>query len=260
MKKYFLVWIQLTKNAFSTMLSSRIDSASYLLGKILRFFFFLFLIHGIFQYTHELAGYTKDQVILFFLTYNLIDVTAQAFFRGIYFLKNDVRKGNFDFFLVRPINPLFYTLTKLTDFLDFTFLIPIVYLTVQTIQKLGGSFPLSIEMYILFLFFGFMVVLGIHILTAALIIRTVESDQIIWFYRECMTLGRFPPEIFSQKIQFIFTFIIPVIVASGFPVKALFGTISLPFFGITLAITLLFFGGSILFWKHNVRYYSSASS
>lgn len=260
MKKYFLVWIQLTKNAFSTMLSSRIDSASYLLGKILRFFFFLFLIQGIFQYTQELVGYTKDQVILFFLTYNLVDVTAQAFFRGIYMLKNDVRRGNLDFVLIRPLNPLFFVLTKLTDFLDFIFLIPIIYLTVDTIQNLGTQMPISIGMYLLFLVLGFIVILAVHIFTAALTIRTVESDQIIWFYRECMALGRFPPEIFSQKVQFIFTFIIPVIIAAGFPVKALLGQSDDHLLLIASAITCVFFVGSILFWRHNMKYYSSASS
>lgn len=260
MKKYFLVWIQLTKNAFSTILSSRIDSFSYLSGKILRFFFFLFLIQGIFQYTNELVGYSKNQVILFFLTYNLIDVTAQAFFRGIYTLKHDIRKGNFDFFLMRPINPLFYVLTKLTDLLDFIFLIPIVYLTVQTVQNLGAVMPVSIGMYIFFLCLGLIIVLAIHVFTAALSIRTVESDHIIWLYRECMTLGRFPPEIFSSKIQFVFTFFIPVIIATGFPVKALFGQIDMQMILLGVVITFLFFGLSLLVWKNNIKYYSSASS
>lgn len=260
MKKYFLVWIQLTKNAFSTILASRIDSFSYLSGKILRFFFFLFLIQGIFQYTDTLVGYTKPQVILFFLTYNLIDVLAQAFFRGIYTLKHDVRKGNFDFFLMRPISPLFYSLTKLTDLLDFIFLIPIVYLTSQAIHNLGLLMPISLGMYIFFLFLGLIIVLSIHILTAALTIRTVESDHIIWLYRECMTLGRFPPEIFSSKVQFVFTFLIPVIIASGFPVKALFGQADLQMILMSILVTLLFFVMSIVFWKNNIKYYSSASS
>lgn len=260
MYRHFRIWLQLTKIAFSNTLTSRLDSASYLIGKLVRFFFFVFFIQGIFSYTSSLAGYTKEEILLFFLTYSLVDVTAQALFRGIYTLKQDIRLGHLDFALVRPLNPLFYIMSKLTDLLDFIFLIPIIYLTTDTIQKIGDVTPEAVGLYVLFLCISIIIVLGIHILTAALSVRTVESDHIIWLYRECMTIGRFPPEIFSNKIQFVFTYIIPIVVAVGFPVKALLGEINFTFITTTLVVTVLFFVGSMLIWKHNLKFYSSASS
>jgi ABC-type uncharacterized transport system permease subunit len=77
---------------------------------------------SLYRFTDNIAGYSKYQALLFFLTYNFLDVASQAFFRGIYSLRDDVRKGDFDYIAVRPVNPLFYLLTKITDILDFIFL------------------------------------------------------------------------------------------------------------------------------------------
>ncbi len=261
MWKYTRVWIQLTKNAFSATLSNRLDAAGYFLGKLIRFIFFILLIQGLFRYTKSLVGYSESEVLLFFLTFNLVDVGAQAFFRGIYTFSWDIKRGSFDFLLMRPIHTLFYVMTKSTDLLDFLFLIPIVYLTVTTIGRLPHPVHLlNVFTYVLFIGISFIIVMGIHIFTAALTIRTVENENIIWLYRECMTIGRFPPEIFPRKVQFIFTYIVPVLVAVGFPVKALLGGVDIKFVLTTFVITILFFGGSIFFWKRNLKAYSSASS
>ncbi len=137
MKKYYKVWKQLSSCAISSYLSNRIDSSCYFAGKIIRFAFFLLLIFSIFKFTDTMAGYGKYEVILFFLTFNLMDTLAQAFFRGIYYFKNDVRKGNFDYVISKPVNPLFYSLARMTDILDIIFLLPIISLVIYTIFKLS---------------------------------------------------------------------------------------------------------------------------
>lgn len=261
MKKYFKVWKQLSYLAISSYLSSRIDSSTYLLGKLIRFGFFLLLILSIFNHVDYLAGYTKYETLLFFLTFNLMDVLTQAFFRGIYFFRNDIRLGTFDFILLKPINTLFYSLTKLMDILDMFFLIPIISLIVFVIFKLELLITVwGIISYLIFIIFGLLIILGIHIISACVAILTQESENFILLYRESMTIGRFPPEVYSRPFQLIFTFIMPIIVVVSFPVKALLGTLS--YFNIVLAliITLVFFGGSLFFWKTSLKHYGSASS
>jgi len=261
MKKYFKVWKQLSICAISSYLSNRIDSFSYFFGKVIRFGFFLLLIFSIFNYTDSLAGYSKYEVILFFLTFNLLDVFAQAFFRGIYLFKDEVRLGNFDFTLTRPVNPLFYSISRLTDILDMIFLIPILVFIVFTINKLGLEFGfLNIFLYLSLVLIGALTILGIHIISAGITMWTMESDNVVWFYRESMTIGRFPPEIYSGFLQFVFTFVMPVIMIVAFPVKALFGLLAFKWAVFALAYSVSFFYVSILLWKLSLKKYSSASS
>src|SRR4030042_4708591 len=118
MKKYFRIWKQLLILAAGSYLSNRIEYGSYFLGKILRFSFFFIMILSIFNRTQSLAGYTKYQVIIFFLTAFFTDSIGQAFFRGIYLFRQDVQRANFDYVISKPVNPLFYIMSRMTDILD----------------------------------------------------------------------------------------------------------------------------------------------
>jgi len=231
------------------------------LGKLVRFGFFLLLIVSIFNYTNTMAGYSKYEVILFFLTFNLLDVLAQAFFRGIYMFQNDVKQGNFDYVLSKPVNPLFYSMSRITDIMDMIFLFPISGLIIFTVYKL----PIDVGWenilgYAVFIGIGMVIVIAIHILAACVTIWSVENENTIWVYRDAMTVGRFPPEIFSVTVQAVFTFVIPIIVIVAFPTKTLLGLLSWQWMVFGAVYAILFFAVSLIIWKISLKKYSSASS
>ena len=60
---------------------------------ILSFFVILLLLKN---NTKSIAGYTIDEALIFYLTFNYIDVVAQMFLRGGV-LSGKVRSGEFDF-------------------------------------------------------------------------------------------------------------------------------------------------------------------
>lgn len=259
-KRYYKIWKQLASCAISSYLSNWIDSFSYLAGKLIRFGFFLLFIISIFNFTDNIAGHGKWEVMLFYLTFNLVEVFGQAFFRGIYDFKFDVRLGNFDFLLSKPINSLFYTFSRRTDILDMAFMVPVIALLIYDIIKLGIFDLATILFYVLFLFNSILIIVGIHIISACVTILAVENDNFIWLYRETMTIGRFPPEIFSSFIQAIFTFILPIIIITAFPVKALLGLLSLKIAILAFIYAILFLSVSLWLWNKCLKKYSSASS
>lgn len=261
MKRYFKIWLQLAKNSFANFLSNRIDAASYLAGKLFRFGFFWLMIISIFQFTDNLAGYTKFELLLFFLTFNLIDVSTSIVFRGIYEFKNDIRRGNFDFAMVKPVNPLFMALTKIFDWLDLIFIVPIAVLLIYVIANLPQYLTLmNISLYIIFLALGFLIALGLHILSACITMLTIEGENFVWLYRDLLTFGRFPPEIYSPQIKFLLTYVMPIIVIVAFPAKAFLGRLDLISMVVAAIIAVAFFGGSLLLWNLSLKKYSSASS
>lgn len=260
-KKYLTTYFRLISMAFSSYATNRIDSVTYLLGKIVRFVFFLILLASLFRFTDQLAGYSGYEVFLFFLTFNLVDVISQVVWRGIYVFPTAVRRGHFDFYLTKPIHPLLLILCRLTDLLDIIFLIPIVVLLVLTIVKLSIVPTITgLLLYLLFLIFSLLIILGIHVLTAAITIRAVDSSHVIWLYRDLMTVGRFPPEIFSSTLQFIFTFILPIIIIVSFPTKILLTRLDPFWIPVTAAITAVFMVISLSIWRQSLRHYTSASS
>lgn len=261
MKRYFRIWKKLASCAIQSTLSNRLDSLGYLLGKLVRFGFFWLLIVSIFHHTTSIVGFSKYEVLLFYVTYNLMDVLPQIMFRGIYWFHNDVFYGNFDFTLIRPAKPLFYTMSRFVDLLDLLFLFPILGLFCYVIIKLSASLSfVNIFLYILFLIISLLIVAALHIIYAALIVRVLRAGDFIWFYRGAMSAGSFPPEVLPSLFRVFFTFVMPVVLIVAFPAKAMLGLLSFEWGLIGILYSILLFIFALWFWGKSLRFYSSASS
>ena len=260
-KTYLHVWWNLCEMSFASQLSTRMASVGYLAGKLVRFTFFLVFLFAIFQKIPHLHGYTLPEVVLFFMTFNLVDVLAQFFFRGIYGIKAMVRDGGFDRILAQPINPLFRVSFETVDLLDLLTLIPILALTYWTLAKLPGSLTLSRSfLYIILVGNGVVIAFAIHVFVAALAVSTQELDNTIWVYRDIMALGRFPVNIYAETVRVILTYLVPIAVMTSFPAQAALGLLSLKGIVSALAIAALFLGLSRLAWRAALRRYTSVSS
>ena len=247
--------------SFSSQLSTRMASLGFLAGKLVRFTFFLVFLSAIFQTMPHLNGYTLPEVVLFFMTFNLVDVLAQFFFRGIYGIKGMIRDGDFDKILAQPINPLFRVSFETVDVLDLLTLIPIFAVTCWTLSSLPGSQTLSrFFLYIVLVGNGVVIAYAIHVLVAALAVSTQELDNTIWVYRDLMTLGRFPVNVYAETVRMILIYLVPVAVMTSFPAQAALGLLSSTGVTLALAMAALFLGLSRLAWRCALGRYTSVSS
>jgi ABC-type uncharacterized transport system permease subunit len=89
---------------------------------------------------------------------------------------------------------------------------------------------------------------------------TLESANFMWFYRESLTVGRFPPELYGKLVQGFFTFVMPVIVVISFPVKAMLNNLNVWWILFATLYTIFFVSLSLLSWKLSIKKYQSASS
>lgn len=259
--KYFRLWGRLAVMSFEVQTSHPLSSSGYLLGKFVRLAFFLVFLVAIFKHTIALAGYTLAEAALFFLTFNIVDILAQLFFRGIYGIRGLVREGDFDYFLIQPVNVLYRVAFNTVDFLDVVTLLPVLAATYYAMRHLPEGVRLPhLWIYLLLTLNGMLIALAIHIAVAALAVLTQELENTIWIYRDLMTLGRFPSNIYSHRLQFVLTFVMPVAVMISFPVKAFLGQLSFSWIGhaFVMAITSLWL--SLWFWRFATRRYTSVSS
>src|SRR6266436_8704168 len=134
--KYVRIWTRLAIISFMVQAESFVSSFGYLLGKLVRISFFLFFLFSIFKHTDALVGYTLPEVALFFLTFNIIDILAQLFFRGIYGIRSLIREGDFDYFLIQPTNVLFRVAFHTVDFLDVVTILPVMAVTFYTLRQI----------------------------------------------------------------------------------------------------------------------------
>lgn len=260
MIRYVKLWRQYTLNSFQVQMNVRWAFILFLIAKILRFATFIFFLVIILKSTKVLAGYNLNQTILFFLSFNLLDITTQMLFREVYRFRAAVVSGNFDFYLAKPVNPLFRSLMSGTDILDFFTLIPLVIAILYFINKLQLLNPSSLTVYFLMLVVGFVIALSFHIFVLALGILTTEVDSAILVYRDIAGMGRLPVDIYMEPIRGLLTFVFPVAIMMSFPVKVLMGVLSLPYILYAILFAVLLFYLSIMAWRFALKNYSSASS
>lgn len=260
MEKYIKLWVVMTSRVTQVAFASRFGVIFFTLGKIVRFLIFLLFLVLLVSKTKTLVGYTVWQVILFFITFNFVDIIAQFFLREVYRFRSYIVSGNFDYTLIKPLSPLFRSLFGGSDILDLVTLLPLSVFLFYTVGKIGPVTGVEIFLYILLVVNALIISIAFHIFVLGLGVITTEVDNAIWMFREITALGRIPVAVYREPVSWILTFILPVAVMISFPTQALLGllttdgiVLSFVFSGVLLSI-------SFWFWKYSLRHYGSASS
>ncbi len=258
-KKYLKIWWMMSRNSFSVVLGQRLALSFFLVGKVLRFIFFFGFLYFLLKGSGNLAGYSSNQIIFFYLTFNLIDVITQFLFREVYSFRRMIINGDFDLVLVKPISALFRVLMGGADIIDLVTIPPLVVLTIYYGSLLNPSL-VSVIFYLILLVNGFLIATAFHIIILSLAIITLEVDHAVMIYRDMTSLGRFPIDIYKEPLKAFLTYIIPVGIMITLPSKALMGIVG------PMGVLLAFIFGifvvflSLKFWKYATTKYTSASS
>ena len=260
MKKYINLWLILTSRTTQIALYSRSGAILFTLGKLMRFIFFVVFLFLLTSRTNTIAGYTIWEVMLFFVTFNIIDFISQFLWREVYRFRNYIISGSFDYYLIRPISPLFLSLFGGSDILDLLSLIPLLGFLGFILTQLGDVSIVNILLYTVLVINAVLIALSFHIFVLGLGIVTTEVDNAIWMFREITQLGRVPLQVYPRAITVVFTYLLPVAAMIAIPTHSLLGLLS--FQGVMIAF--LFSGvllwGSFSFWQYALKQYASASS
>lgn len=246
---------------FRVDVSNRVAATLFIFGKLLRFLFFLGFLILLVGRTRTLAGYNLSQIIFFFFTFNLIDITVQLLLRGVYHFRPLIVSGSFDLVLVKPVPPLFASLVSHTDVLDLFTLVPLIGYMIYFLAsgQIIVSLP-GILLYFLLITCSFIIALALHIMVLAVGILTTEVDHLIWIYRDLSGMGRIPVDVYREWLRNFFIFVVPIGVIMTFPAKALMGFLSPQMVSFSLVLSVVFLFLSFRFWQFALKKYSSASS
>ena len=261
LKRYIGVWWKIAGAVAQEQLLTSWGGIAFLIGKLARFLLFFIFIASILTQSGELAGYTKAQVVAFFLIFNVIDSLTQLLFRGVYVFRQRVVSGAFDLDLLKPLPSYFRPLFGSTDILDVIFFFPLVLFTAYYISTNNiVTSPQDILIFALFLGVALVVAFSIHLFVAAMGVITTEIDHLIQVYRDFTNIARFPTAIYGQALQLFLTFVIPIVILITVPANALMGMLTPQLGIIAVAIATASFLFARMFWKFALARYTSASS
>ena len=256
---YLKIWLLMSRNSFIVALNQKKLLFIFLLGKILRFTFFTAFLYFLVIGADTIAGYNSNQIIFFFLTFNLVDVISQFLFREVYKFRPLIITGDFDLILTKPLNPLFRVLLGGADIVDLITIPPLFVALYLVGSKLT---PTSLEaaMYALLIVNSLMIATAFHIAVVSMGIITLEIDHTIMIYRDLTNLGRLPVDIYKEPLRGILTFLIPVGIMITQPAKVFMGFFSLSGVLVSFALGIVSIFGAYRFWNYALKKYTSASS
>ena len=173
-----------------------------------------------------------------------------------------VRKGEFDKYLTRPINPMFHVMAEKFQVDAFGELIVGIALVATAIPNMTIEWSvLKVVLVIVAVIFSSFIYTGIKIGTAALSFWVKRSGNITYMFYMTNDFVKYPIDIYNNVVRSLITYIIPFAFTSYFP-SLYFMTGENPLFniGMTILVSVIVMTIGIVIWNIGINRYESAGS
>lgn len=236
-----------------------VGAVGFLLSQALEILF----IGIIFSQIPDLAGWTFNE-ILFIYGFSLIPKAIDhMFFDNLWMVGyHIVRKGEFDKYLTRPINSLFYVTVEKFQIDAFGELIMGIILIAYSLIQIGADIVWS-RVFVLLLLVPFAVLIftAIKIITSAISFWTKQSGHITHMFYMSSDFSKYPVTIYNNFIKVVITYIIPFAFTAYYPASYFLRGENRLFCVLgTILVSSLLFVISILVWNRGIKKYESAGS
>ncbi len=264
MRRYLEIWGIMLRNSLIRELSFKVNFILWLIVELLWFCGQIVFFGIIFGQVDRIGDWSQWEVILLIGTHQMIAQLFQAFFFvNVSNIPELVRTGRLDSLLVLPIDSQFAVSAKqfgLDSLLNAFLGAIVVIVALAKLQVMPGLG--MVLLYFVAIAFGVVIHYSIMLALAAVSFWIVRAQGLVYGYFNFLHIARYPDVIFPRLFQFIFGWIIPVIIVANIPARLLIKPLSQPAW---LMLHLVIAGSiafllSRIFWRFALRHYSSASS
>ncbi|MEK7278680.1 MAG: ABC-2 family transporter protein [Chloroflexota bacterium] len=210
----------------------------------------------------DLNGWRYDEVLLIYGLLTLAKSLNHMFADNLWTIGwNYVRSGDFDRFLVRPIDPLFHLLADrfCHDGIG-NFLVGAA-LVVKSSAALGIAWtPYRLSYLALAVLSGGAIFIALNLIAATSAFWIIESIPVTQIIFNTHEFAKYPLTIYHRSIGLLMTWLIPYGFASFYPANYLLGRDVglLAWIGPAMALALLFLSYRV--WLIGLRHYSGTGS
>lgn len=231
----------------------------FLLGQLTNMLF-LFIV---FSQIPSLMGWTLEQII-FIYGFSLIPKGLDhLFFDNLWSIGHfTVRKGDFDKYLTRPINPLFHVMVEKLQIDALGELLMGVALICITMPSVSIQWSVTKVLLILLVIpFATMIYVGIKTATAAIAFWTKRSGNVTFMFYMVNDFAKYPVTIYNNFVKTVITYIIPFAFTAFYPANyILTGENPLFNIGFTVVISIVIMTIGVCIWDKGIKAYESAGS
>ena len=213
----------------------------------------------IFEFVDNINGWSLYE-ILFMYGLNLIGYSLwSCFFINTISLPYYIKNGEFDRFLLRPIDPIFQIMMDGFDedawgelvvgiaVLMYSWInmdISLAYIWIIPILSISACFIYA----------------GTSILLSTVSFFTISHSNVANLTSDIKQFSQYPLTIYPKAVQFIFTLIIPIAFVSFYPSMLLFGYISTWFFLVIPFVSFFYYNATKKIWTTGSKHYGGTGT
>jgi ABC-2 type transport system permease protein len=239
--------------------------SSFIIGALSTFFMQLaglLTLWVVMQQVPLLKGWTLEQMLLIYGFLTLAKSLNHMFADNLWRLGwAYLQTGNFDRYLVRPVNPLFHLLADrfcqdgVGNF--------VVGLALIIHSSLTLNIPWSLEnaLYtVVAVLSGGLIFMGINLITSSLSFWMMDSLPVMWGTFETHEFAKYPLTIYGKAVNVVFTWILPFGLTSFYPASYLLGKDVGLLAWVSPLVAAALLGVGLLVWNTGIKRYSSSGS
>jgi len=222
-------------------------------------FIYIGVIYG---QTNEIAGWTMWQMIVLAGTNHVITQLFEAlFYDNCTRLTDQIRQGDLDFNLIKPINTQFLVSLRYTDYSSIANSTIGLGVILFALNKMGTTIGFGEA-----LLFAALVVNSVLIYYAILFTLSVwtfwigRSNNLMELYWQFGQFSRYPGDIYPWLLRRLLMTVLPMLVVSNFPAGVLIHKLQSGWIYYGFALGMAFVAFTVWVWGKGLQRYRSASS
>lgn len=262
MNRYVRLYLYFLRFSFSKAMEFRLDFTFRIVMDIIYYIVNIFFFKVIYLHTPFLAGWKEDEIMIFVGTYILVDaINMTVFSTNLWWLPYYINRGELDYYLIRPVRPLFFLSLREFSATSFVNLLIAAGFLTYSLMNYSGTFSIGdLLLFGLLIINGTLIYFCIQMVTLLPVFWTHSARGFVdLFYTMGLAMER-PHRIYRGILRVIFTTILPFGLIASFPVKVfLEGADFMTMLHISV-VTIAFACILNFFWGLGLRNYSSASS
>lgn len=261
LKRYLRILKAFAKISLTKQLVYKPSFFLALLGKTLRLILLIVFFNVIFLKTKVIGTWNFNQILLLIGTADFLQLVLRATFHrnlAYYFPQEDLKRGQFDFKLIKPVNTLFYTSFAKLDFMDIFSIIPTLVVIGVALKRL--ALPLSIgnlALYLLLMANALLFIYSLLLILATISFWSIQVTGMGRLFENIIRLARYPTDIYHGLLRTFLMYLLPISIIAVVPSQSLLGTLNPQYMLYAFCFSIALFFIAIRFWNFGLRHYSS---
>ena len=262
MTRYLRLYAYFLRFSFSKAMEFRLDFSFRILMDIIYYIVNILFFEILFMHTPLIEGWNLEQMKIFVAGYLLVDsISMTIFSSNMWWMPYFINKGELDYYLIRPVSPLFFL--SLRDFSANSFLNLLIATGYFIYSLVNYSAPFSmweVLLLCLLLFNGVLIYYCCQMIMVLPVFWTQSAKGFMdLFYAMGHAMER-PDKIYRGVLKILFTTLIPFTLIASFPARLFLEKFDWMTFLHLVVVSVLFWIVMLKLWAKGLKTYSSASS